>query len=107
MKENKSLKEEDKILNYLNGNLSESETEKIEAELESDEFTKDALEGLVQLNKNTLPNTLHQINTDLKKQLRKRHKKSMKIITPSWIYITFTILIIAAIGAYFIIKMLK
>jgi len=62
---------------------------------------------LVQMNQNALPNTLHQINFDIKKQLRKRHKKSMKIITPSWIYITFTILIIVAIAAYFIIKMLK
>jgi hypothetical protein len=107
MKENKPLKEEEKILHYLNGNLSEDDLKKIEAELDSDEFTKDALEGLIQLNQHSLPTTLHQINTDLKKQLRKRHKKSMKIITPSWIYITFTILIIVAIAAYFIIKMLK
>jgi hypothetical protein len=107
MKENKPLKEEEKILHYLNGHLSEDDIKKIEAELDSDEFTKDALEGLIQLNQNALPATLHQINTDLKKQLRKRQKKSMKIITPSWIYITFTILIIVAIAAYFIIKMLK
>jgi len=107
MKENKPLKEEEKILHYLNGHLSEDDLKKIEAELDSDEFTKDALEGLIQLNQNALPTTLHQINTDLKKQLRKRQKKSMKIITPSWIYITFTILIIVAIAAYFIIKMLK
>ena len=107
MKENKPLKEEEKILNYLNGDLTEDDLKKIEAELDADEFTKDALEGLVQLNQNAVPITLHQINVDLKKQLRKRHKKSMKIITPSWIYITFTILIIVAIAAYFIIKMLK
>jgi hypothetical protein len=107
MKENKPLKEEEKILHYLNDNLSEDDLKKIQAELDSDEFTKDALEGLVQLNQNSLPTTLHQINTDLKKQLLKRHKKSMKIFTPSWIYITFTILIIVAIAAYFIIKMLK
>jgi len=107
MKENKPLKEEEKILHYLNGHLSEDDLKKIEAELDSDEFTKDALEGLIQLNQHSLPTTLHQINTDLKKQLRKRQKKSMKIITPSWIYITFTILIIVAIAAYFIIKMLK
>jgi len=75
MKENKPLKEEEKILHYLNDNLSEDDLKKIEAELDSDEFTKDALEGLVQLNQNSLPTTLHQINTDLKKQLRKRHKK--------------------------------
>ena len=107
MKENKLYTQEEKILKFLSGDLSEDDLKKIEAELDSDEFTKDALEGLVQMNQNALPNTLHQINADLKKQLRKRHKKSMKIITPSWIYITFTILIIVAITAYFILKMLK
>lgn len=107
MKENKSYSQEEKILKFLSGDLSEDEKAKLELELESDDFAKDALEGLNQINQHSLPTTLHQINVDLKKQLRKRHKKSMKIITPSWIYITFTILIIVAIAAYFIIKMLK
>ena len=107
MKENKSYSQEEKILKFLSGDLSEEEKAKLELELASDDFAKEALEGLTEINQNTIPTTLHQINTDLKKQLRKRHKKSMKIITPSWIYITFTILIIVAIAAYFIIKMLK
>jgi len=107
MKENKSYNQEEKILKLLSGDLSEEEKSKLELEMESDDFAKEALEGLTEINQNTIPTTLHQINTDLKKQLRKRHKKSMKIITPSWIYITFTILIIVAIAAYFIIKMLK
>ncbi len=107
MNENKSYTQEEKILKFLSGDLSEEEKAKLELELESDDFAKEALEGLNQINQQSLPTTLHQINADLKKQLRKRHKKSMKIITPSWIYITFTILIIAAIAAYFIIKMLK
>ena len=107
MKENKSYSQEEKILKFLSGDLSEEEKAKLELELASDDFAKEALEGLTEMNQNTLPTTLHQINADLKKQLRKRHKKSMKIITPSWIYITFTILIIVAIAAYFIIKMLK
>jgi len=107
MKENKSYSQEEIILKFLSGDLSEEEKATLELELASDNFAKEALEGLTEINQNTLPTTLHQINTDLKKQLRKRHKKSMKIITPSWIYITFTILIIVAIAAYFIIKMLK
>ena len=107
MKENKSYNQEEKILKLLSGDLSEEEKSKLELEMESDDFAKEALEGLTEINQNTIPTTLHQINTDLKKQLRKRHKKSMKIITPSWIYITFTILIIVAIAAYFIIKMLR
>jgi hypothetical protein len=107
MKENKSYSQEEKILKFLSGDLSEEEKATLELELTSDDFAKEALEGLTEINQNTLPTTLHQINTDLKKQLRKRHKKSMKIFTPSWIYITFTILIIVAIAAYFIIKMFK
>ena len=107
MKENKSYNQEEKILKLLSGDLSEEEKSKLELEMAFDDFAKEALEGLTEINQNTIPTTLHQINTDLKKQLRKRHKKSMKIITPSWIYITFTILIIVAIAAYFIIKMLR
>jgi hypothetical protein len=107
MKENKSYNQEEKILKLLSGDLSEEEKSKLELEMESDDFAKEALEGLTEINQNTIPTTLHQINTDFKKQLRKRHKKSMKIITPSRIYITFTILIIVAIAAYFIIKMLR
>ena len=64
MKENKPLKEEEKILNYLNGDLTEDDLKKNEAELDSDEFTKDALEGLVQLNQNALPNTVFKLKSD-------------------------------------------
>jgi hypothetical protein len=100
--------EQDKLLEYLNRQLSEEEQHELESRLNDDEFASDAIDGLQDLNKNAdLTKMVKDLNSSLKKQLdskkKRRQKKSLK--PDSFVYYTAVILLLLTVVAFVAIKM--
>ena len=61
--------EQEKLLQYLNRDLSDAEQHELEKQMNDDEFMNDALEGLAQIeNKADIPAHVQQLNAGLKIQ---------------------------------------
>jgi hypothetical protein len=99
--------EQDKLLDYLNKNLSAAEAHEVEKQMADDEFMNDAVEGLENFkDKKDLSFLINQLNKDLKKQTEKKKlkKEKRKLKDQSWLYITIVTLLLLAIVAYLVIK---
>ena len=99
--------EQDKLLDYLNKQLSAADSHELEKQMADDEFMNDAVEGLEQFkNKKDLSLLVDQLNSDLKKQTekKKRKKEKRKLKDQPWLYITIVILLLLIIISFVIIK---
>ena len=99
--------EQDKLLDYLNKNLSAPEAHEVEKQMADDEFMNDAMEGLEKFNnKKDLPLYVDQLNRDLKKQLnkKKQRKDKRKLKDQPWLYLTIIILLILLIISFLVVK---
>lgn len=102
--------EQDKLLEYLNNNLSHSEQHSIEQSMNEDVFLNDAMEGLQEFDrKQDLTQLVKQLNTDLKKQLeqKKKRKREKKIPDQSWYYYAVVVILVLCVIAYFVIRNMK
>ena len=100
--------EQEKLLEYLNRQLTEQEQHDLEAQMNDDEFMSDALDGLEQMkDKTAVPLIVKELNSGLRKQLDKNKKKrNRRSAAPdSWVYYTIILLLLLAITAFVIIKM--
>ena len=88
-------------LNDLNDalNSDESVLEKC-----SDDFEKEAAEGLEQITGNKIPALVNEINRNLKSQLKNRKRLKKKEINQSVVIITIITLLIVIVLAYLVIK---
>ncbi|MEP7165932.1 MAG: hypothetical protein ABI741_14615 [Ferruginibacter sp.] len=101
--------EQEKLLQYLNRNMSDAEQHDFEKQLNDDEFMNDAVEGLQALeNKNKIAELVQQMNTDLKKQLekKKKRKEKRKIAEQPWVYYSIVLVLLLIIITYLVIKKL-
>ena len=99
--------EQDKLLDYLNKNLSAAEAHEVEKQMADDEFMNDAVEGLENFkNKKDVSLLVQQLNSELKKQTEKKKakKEKRKLKDQPWLYITIVTLLILIIVAYLVIK---
>ena len=99
--------EQDKLLDYLNKNLSAAEAHEVEKQMADDEFMNDAVEGLEHFKDKThLPSLVEQLNKDLKKQTAKKKakKEKRKLKDQPWFYITLVILLLLVIISFVVIK---
>ena len=99
--------EQDKLLQYLDNQLPESDKHAVETNLNDDAFMSDAMDGLQQLeNKSDIPSIVNQLNTGLKKQLdkRKQRKNKRAIAEQPWVYYTIVLLLVLVVVAYIVIK---
>jgi hypothetical protein len=99
--------EQEKLLDYLNKNLSASEAHELEKQMADDEFMNDAVEGLEHFkDKKNLPSLVEQLNRDLKKQTEKKKlkKEKRRLKEQPWLYITLVILLLLVIVCYVVIK---
>ncbi len=99
--------EQQKLLDYLNKNLSAAEAHEIEKQMANDEFMNDAVEGLENFkNKKDVSLLVQQLNSELKKQTEKKKakKEKRKLKDQPWLYITIVTLLILVIVAYLVIK---
>ena len=99
--------EQEKLLDYLNKNLSAAEAHEVEKQMAQDEFMNDAVEGLENFrNKKDLSLLVQQLNRELKKQTEKKKAKreKRKLKDQPWLYITIVTLLLLVIIAYIVIK---
>ena len=99
--------EQEKLLDYLNKNLTAAEAHELEKQMADDEFMNDAVEGLENFkNKKDVSLIVEQLNKDLKKQTAKKklHKEKRKLKEQPWLYITIVTLLLLAVIGYIVIK---
>ncbi len=99
--------EQEKLLDYLNKNLSAAEAHEVEKQMADDEFMNDAMEGLENFkNKKDLSLIVQQLNSELKKQTAKQKakKEKRKLKDQPWLYITIVTLLLLIIISYVVIK---
>ena len=101
---------EDELIKYLEGKLSEEEKYAFEKKTADSEFVNDALEGLTQFkSKQQLNDYVEQLNKKLHDQLdqRKKRKEKRTMKDQPWIMIAVLIILTLTIAAFVVVKMLK
>lgn len=98
--------EQEKLLEYISGQLSNKQMHEVEDALLSDEFASDAIEGLAHLdNKAKAGLIVNQLNTRLHAQLKdKRKKRKTAIISDNIVLIAILLILMLAVIAYIVIK---
>jgi CHASE3 domain sensor protein len=99
---------DEELLKYLEGNLSEEEKHKVEKKLASSSFANDAAEGLNEFdNKKDINEYVQQLNNNLHKHLaeKKKRKEKRKLKDYPWIVIAVIIILALCIIAYAVISM--
>lgn len=99
--------EQDKLLDYLNKNLSAAEAHEVEKQIADDEFMSDAVEGLESFkNKKDVSLLVQQLNAELKKQTEKKkaRKEKRKLKDQPWLYIAIVTLLLLIIVSYIVVK---
>ncbi len=96
-----------KLMDYLSGKLSEEERHIIEEAMIDSELMNDAMEGLDGFkNKKEVSALVEQLNSNLKKQLEKKKSKKLKrsIKELPWLYLTIIIILIIILIGFLVIK---
>ncbi|HRD57114.1 MAG TPA: hypothetical protein PK504_03650 [Ferruginibacter sp.] len=98
--------EQEKLLEYLNKQLSPGEQHELEASMQDDPFASDALDGLSQMKEPVhISSLVQQLNKDLTKQLdKKKKRKRRQIIETPWFFYSIIIILALAILGYIVIK---
>ena len=97
-----------KLVEYLNGNLSEKEKHEVEEIISGNDFMADAVEGLERIrDKKNIPLSVEQLNKSLHAQIEKkktrRDKRSLREYP--WIYITIILVLSICIIGYLVIRL--
>ena len=101
--------DQETLLLYLQGKLSEEKKHEVEKKLSQHEFDDDALEGLQQIkDKQQIQYMVEMLNRDLKKKTAKKklRREKMRIKDQPWLYISILILILLIALAYIVIHRL-
>ena len=99
-----------KLMEYISGNLSPKETREVEILMADSDFVNDAVEGLQQVdNKTNIGALVEQLNRDLQKKLeqKKSRKEKKKLQDYSWIYFAIALLLILITVAWFVLYKLR
>ena len=101
--------DQETLLLYLQGKLSEEKKHEVEKKLMDNEFATDAMEGLQEIkDKQQIDYMVEMLNRDLKKKLQKKkqRKERMKIKDQPWLYFAILILILLIVISYIVIHRL-
>jgi hypothetical protein len=99
--------DQETLLLYLQGKLSEEKKHEVEKQLMQNEFDDDAMDGLQEFkDKEQLQYMVEMLNRDLKKKTEKKRKRRerMKIKDQPWIYISILILLLLIALCYVYIR---
>ncbi len=99
-----------KLMDYLAGQLNEKELHDVEKSMASSEFMNDAVEGLMAVKNNAqIPNMVEQLNRDLQKKLvqKKKLKDKRKLKEYPWIYFSIVLILVLAIISWFVLTRIK
>ncbi len=98
--------DQETLLLYLQGKLSEEKKHEVEKKLIQNEFDDDAVEGLQEIkDKQQIQYMVEMLNRDLKKKTAKKKKmrEKMNIKYQPWLYISILILILLIVISYIVI----
>lgn len=102
--------DQEKLLKYLQGQLSADEQHEVEKHLLDDGFEAEAVEGLQNIqDKAQIPELVNQLNLDLRKKTSRRKKRLFRReakIEP-WLLLTVIFLLLLAILAFMVIYRMK
>ncbi len=96
------------LIRYLEGNLSEEERFAVEAQMADSPFVNDAVEGLESFqDKQAIQQYVTELNRNLQKHTEAIKKRKLKRKLPSmdWILTSLIIIILLCLLGYFVIKM--
>jgi len=99
-----------KLMDYLSGKLSEQEKHEVEMWMVDNEFENDAMEGLQQMAGNKkLDGYVDQLNKELTQYIKqKKDRRDKKRINNSfWVYTTVAFILIIIILAYMVLSRIK
>ncbi len=100
-----------KLLEYLNGSLSDAERTHFEDQVPENPFLQDAVEGLNAVeNKAGLPKVVSHLNQQLQHQLSHKKSRKGKRDEPfgQWIYWSIVIVLLLVIAGFLVLRfMLK
>ncbi|HMK25389.1 MAG TPA: hypothetical protein VK483_05105 [Chitinophagaceae bacterium] len=102
--------DQETLLLYLQGKLSEEKKHEVEKKLIQNEFDDDALEGLQEIkDKQQIQYMVEMLNRDLKKKTakKKQRRDKMRIKDQPWLYISILILILLIALAYIVIHRMR
>jgi hypothetical protein len=98
--------DQETLLQYLNGSLTEEKKHEVEKLLLENEFANDAMEGLQEIkNKQDIQYVVEMLNRDLKKrtQKKKQRRDKMQLKYQPWILISILILLLLIVLSYFVL----
>ncbi len=101
--------DQETLLLYLQGKLSEDKKHEVEKQLLLNEFDEDAIDGLQEIkDKEQLQYMVEMLNRDLKKKTakKKQRREKMKIKDQPWLYVSILILILLIVLCYIVIRRL-
>ena len=101
--------DQETLLLYLQGKLSEEKKHEVEKQLLQHEFNEDAIDGLQEFkDKEQLQYMVEMLNRDLKKKTEKKkeRREKMKIKDQPWLIVSILILILLIALAYIFINRL-
>jgi anti-sigma factor RsiW len=99
-----------KLMDYLSGKLSEQEKHEVEEWMVDNDFENEALEGLQELSGNKkLEGYVDQLNKELHQYIRdkKTRREKRKIENSFWVYTTIVFILLVIILAYMVISRIK
>lgn len=99
-----------KLMDYLSGNLPEQERHEVEKWMADNEFANEAVEGLQDFStKKNLQAYVDHLNKDLNKyiQQKKERRDKRRIKENPWVYLAIVFILAIAVIAYIVIKKLQ
>ena len=100
---------QESMLNYLQGNKTEFQKHEMEKALMNDQFTSDAIEGLLgKMNTLELNEVQKNINTYIIHRTKNKKRSATKRLSfPMWIVLLSIIVILVSVAGYALIALLK
>lgn len=99
-----------KLMDYLAGKLSETEKNEVERWMADNEFAEEAMEGLEQFSsKKDLSGYVDQLNKELNQYIKqKKHRRERrKLQEQPWTYLAIFLVLVLVVLAYIIIKKMQ
>ena len=96
-----------KLMDYINGTLSDLEKNEVEQQMVDNGFVNDAIEGLKNIsNKKDLQAYVDQLNSTLQKQVerKKERREKRRLKEHPWIYFAIIIILALCVIGYVVIR---
>jgi anti-sigma factor RsiW len=98
-----------KLMDYLSGKLSEPEKHEVESWMNENDFANEAIEGLQKFDgKKNLQLYVDQLNKELNQYIEKKktRRERKKLKENPWMYLTIFLILLIVVAGYLIIHQL-